>query len=118
MKHQAETAIAAYRDLADVLNERQQLVRGLLREYHAAYDCWPTALELLRYATATYDTCRSFDVNSIRPRLFELHEQGYAGHGVKRPCAVSGKTVYTWVATQPVAPHYTDLAQARQVELF
>ncbi len=118
MTRQAETAIAAYRDLADVLSERQQLVRRLLVEYHARYECWPTGLELLRYATATHDTCRRFDVNSIRPRLFELHAQGYAAHGVKRECVVSGKRVYTWVATQPVAPRFEDLAQARQVELF
>lgn len=118
MTRQAETAIAAYRDLEPVLNERQQQVRRLLAEFQAKYDCWPTALELLRYATATYAACRNFDVNSIRPRLFELHEQGYVAHGAKRKCVVSDKRVYTWVATRPVAPRYDDLAQARQVELF
>ena len=118
MKRQPDTAIGAYRDLEATLSDRQVVVRRLLREYRDRYDCWPTALELLRYAVATHAPGAQWDVNAIRPRLFELHEQGYAAHGVKRPCTLSGKRVYTWVAIEPVPPCYADLSQARQVELF
>ena len=106
---QADTAIAAYRDLAPTLNERQSTVRGLLREFRDQYGTWPTGLELLR-----------FDVNSIRPRLFELNAIGYAAKGPKRICAVSGKRVYTWVITAaaPVSYNNPAIDRARQVEMF
>lgn len=118
IKRQPDTAIASYRDVSQTLGERQRLVRELLTECRDRYGCWPTSLELLRYAVATREQCRRFDVNAIRPRLFELHEQGYVVHGVKRTCTVSGKRVYTWIATTPQPPQYGDFAQARQVEMF
>lgn len=118
MKRQPDTAIAARRAIEPTLTTRQAFIREQLGHYRTRYGCWPTGLELLRFITATVASCRHFDVNSVRPRLFELAEQGYVGHGVKRACAVSGKVVYTWVVTEPQAPAYADLSQARQVELF
>lgn len=117
---QADTAIASYRDLAPTLNERQSTVRGLLREFRDQYGTWPTCLELLRFATTTHVACARFDVNSIRPRLFELNAIGYAAKGPKRICAVSGKRVYTWVITAPAPVSFNNPAidRARQVELF
>lgn len=116
-KVQPDTALDARRALEPTLSQRQQFVRAQLVAFHAQYACWPTALELLRLVTSQ-QAYRHFDVNSIRPRLFELEEQGYVAHGVKRPCAVSGKRVYTWVATTPTPLRVEDLSQARQVEMF
>lgn len=118
MKRQPDTAIAARRAIEPTLPARQRFIREQLAQYRDRYGCWPTALELLRFITGTIAACQHFDVNSVRPRLFELEEQGYAGHGVKRACAISGKVVYTWVVTEPTPPRYEDLSQARQVELF
>lgn len=117
---QADTAIASYRDLVPMLSERQSTVRGLLREFREQYGTWPTARELLRFATTTHVVCRGFDVNSIRPRLFELNEIGYVAKGPKRECAVSRKTVYTWLVTAPAPMQFNNpvLDRARQVELF
>lgn len=118
MKRQPETAINARRAIEPTLTTRQTFIREQLGHYRTRYGCWPTGLELLRFIVATVTSAGHFDVNSVRPRLFELEEQGYVGHGVKRTCAISGKVVYTWLVTEPKPPAYADLAKARQVELF
>lgn len=118
MTRQTDTAIAVYRELEPTLSPRQAFVRVLLRQFRDAYGAWPTAKELLRYATATYAECKQFDPNSIRPRLFELNEQGYAAKGPTRRCAVTAKVVYTWVLTRPQAPTTRALDPARQMELL
>jgi len=118
MKRQPSTAIAARRAIEDSLTARQVFIRTQLGLYRERYGCWPTGLELLRFIVATVPSCGYFDVNSVRPRLHELAEQGYVGHGVKRACAVSGKVVMTWVVTEPLAPAFADLSRARQLEML
>src|SRR6266850_743503 len=98
---QAPTAIAAYRDLEPTLRGRQRFVRALVATFRDEYDVWPTAKELLRFAVARYPEAQHFDPNSVRPRLFELHEQGWMEHGPKRRCSVTGKTVITWRSSTP-----------------
>jgi hypothetical protein len=100
----APTAIAAYREIQPTLCARQCFVRSLLEAFHAEYDTWPTAKELLRFPVARYVEARAIDPNSVRPRLFELHEQGYVAHGPKRRCCVTGKTVVTWQVATPRPP--------------
>ncbi len=98
---QAATAIAAYHEIEPTLAARQQFVRELLAGFHLRHHDWPTANELLRYAVTSFPAAASFDVNSIRPRLFELEVQGYVQHGPKRACGITGKTVWTWIASTP-----------------
>lgn len=118
MTRQAETAIAQRRAIEPTLTKRQQFIREQLGHYRAHYGCWPTALELLRFITGTHAACAHFDVNSVRPRLHELRQQGYVGNGVTRKCSVSGVQVFTWVVTEPTPPRYEDLSQARQLEML
>lgn len=114
----ADTSRASLHDVQATLGERQQFVRTQLAAFQARYDCWPTALELLRFIKATVPGCAQWDVNSVRPRLTEMKEQGDVTPGVKRICTASGKLAYTWRPAVPVAPRYEDLSHARQVELF
>jgi hypothetical protein len=101
--NQADTAIQSYRQIEPTLADRQQFVRDLVERYSVVFHHAPTGLELLRYASGLYPD-RSFDVNTIRPRLFELEQQGWVQKGKKRECSISRKTVYTWKLSRPVAP--------------
>ena len=99
---QAQTAIEVYHhDIEPDLARRQQFVRDELQAFHRAHHYWPTALELLRHAVqrerihfAETGRFYGYDVNTIRPRLTELWQQGWVARHDKRPCAISGKTVF------------------------
>lgn len=110
---QAPTAIATYHVLEPTLRGRQLFVRSLLDAFRDEYGIWPTAKELLWFAVAGYPEARHFDPNSVRPRLFELHEQGWVAHGPKRTCSVTGKTVITWMSATPRPP----VVSAEQMEI-
>lgn len=58
----------------------------------------PTALELLNWMRERGEPV--FDVNSIRPRLKELVDQGLVEPRAKRQCIVSGQTVWTWAVRE------------------
>lgn len=73
---------------------REGQVLRLLAWHWNATQTSPTALELLRWAREQGEVL--FDVNSIRPRLNELVEQGLVESAGKRRCTVSGQTVHTW----------------------
>lgn len=93
---QAQTAVDVYRsDIFPDLARRQAFVKDELAVFFNTYGEWPTARELLRSATARHPRAVD-DVNSIRPRLNELWEQGWVARYDKRLCRVSGKRVFVW----------------------
>lgn len=97
MKRQAPTAIAVFhQDIKPTLSARQAFVQTELAAFIDSRHYFPTSLELLVYVQRKY-RAEAYDVNSIRPRLFELEQHGRVRHGVRRRCDVSGKTVMTWV---------------------
>jgi len=100
---QASTAIASYRDLVPTLHGRQLFVRQQLVSFIATYQQDPTALELVRFIAAQYPQ-RLIDVNTVRPRLHEMKDQGWVQASDKRPCSVSHKRVYTWHPSEPRVP--------------
>lgn len=101
---QASTAAAVYHeDIQPTLHGRQLFVRQQLAAFIEKYADTPTASELLRFICASFPH-RSFDPNSVRPRLTELHEQGWVRHANKRRCAVTAKRVYTWACATPQVP--------------
>lgn len=109
---QAETAAAVYHeDIVPTLHGRQLFVRQQLEAFIETYTETPTSSELLRFICAQFPH-RSFDPNSVRPRLTEMHEQGWVRHADKRRCAVTGKRVFTWACATPRPPTSTDLHQA------
>lgn len=103
---QALTAVQVYRqDIEPDLARRQQFVKEELAAFHRMTKKWPTALELLRFAVQRQiiefgermaPGPNTYDVNTIRPRLTELWEQGWVSRDDKRTCSVSGKTVFVW----------------------
>lgn len=116
---QAPTAAAVYRDISQTLGERQARVRTLLREFRAAFETWPTANELLRFARTTHRDCAAWDVNSIRPRLTEMVVQGDVAELPKRRCAVTGKQVTVYITVDRPRPlAVEDLSHARSMEMF
>lgn len=101
---QAKTAVDVYRaDIEPTLHGRQLFVRQQLEAFIAEYSQAPTALELVRFVASKFPQ-RMVDVNTIRPRLFEMEQQGWVEHGEKRQCAISGKKVYTWEPSTPRVP--------------
>ena len=89
-----ETTLQAYAALEPSLAQRQQAVLVALDAYHRAWRTWPTARELLRFMVDRDPSVG--DINSVRPRLTELDDTGAVLKIGKRPCSVTGKTVYTW----------------------
>lgn len=115
--NQAKTAIDVYRkDIAPTLHGRQLFVRQQLVAFIDEFGQSPTALELLRFVAAQFPQ-RTFDCNSIRPRLRECWEQGWVKHGEKRTCAVSGKVVLTWQASTPKPPDIVPIPQRLNLEV-
>lgn len=101
---QAQTAIVVYHEaIRPTLHGRQLFVRDQLERFCREYDYRPTAGELVRYVAAKFPH-RLIDVNTIRPRLTEMHEQGWVSHAGKRICSVTGKRVYTWRVSAPQPP--------------
>ncbi len=101
---QADTARQVYHETIEpTLLGRQRFVRGELLQYVATHHTAPTAKELLRFVAARYPETE-FDPNHVRPRLFELNEQGWVVKGMKRHCTVTGKCVYTWLPSTPTPP--------------
>lgn len=98
---QADTARAQHALLQPTLETRQKFVRDQLRDFLVRRGHAPTALELLSYAQSRFPSER-LDVNTIRPRLTELHDRGLVVMGEKRRCYVSGVRVYTWHLAEPV----------------
>lgn len=101
-KRQRQTARQAERDRRE--QDRQAKARGketrsarVLRvlswHWHRTQKS-PTAYELLHWARANGEFF--FDINTIRPRLTELVEQGLVAPGTKRRCEVTQEVVHTW----------------------
>ena len=92
---------------------RQLWVREQLARFIEQYGYEPTALELLRFVAAGFDHPSQCDVNTVRPRLTELHDQGWVARADKRTCTVSNVRVYTWrLATpRPPEPYREPIAQ-------
>lgn len=104
MKQVRDTSAQVFHeDIEPTLHGRQLFVRQQLEAFIAEYSQAPTALELVRFVAATFPQ-RQVDVNTIRPRLFEMEQQGFVGHAAKRKCTISGKTSYTWEPTTPKPP--------------
>lgn len=101
---QARTAIDVYRrDIQPTLHGRQLFVREQLVAFTEIYQCDPTAKELLVFIASRFPQDQ-VDLNTVRPRLTEMFEQGWVGHGGKRSCTVTHKTVFTWRPTTPQPP--------------
>jgi hypothetical protein len=101
---QASTAIAVYHEsIEPTLQARQVFVREQLVQFIQQVGLHPTALELLRFIASQHPQHR-FDANSVRPRLTEMHAQGWVEHSGKRTCAVTGKLVLTWRPSTPRVP--------------
>jgi hypothetical protein len=101
-KRQRQTAREVYRQVRERDQARAaagketreaQALRLLAWHWNATQQS-PTARELFEWAKAKGQ--RLDDINSIRPRLHALVEQGLVAPGAKRRCEVSGKTVHTW----------------------
>lgn len=104
MKRQAETAIAVYRqDIQPTLQGRQLFVRQQLVAFIEHYQQEPTSKELLVFIASRFPQ-DEFDLNTVRPRLTEMHEQGWVCHAGKRDCSVTHKRVYTWGVATPRVP--------------
>lgn len=107
-KRQRQTARAQYHRQRAIDEEKQveggkaetraQQVLRILAAYWNAKQESPTALELLEWGRQQGE--RLFDVNSIRPRLFALHETGLIEARSKRRCKVSGVLVHTWAVRE------------------
>jgi len=107
-KRQRQTARAQYHRQRAIDEEKQvegrraetrcQQVLRLLAAYWNAKNESPTALELLEWGRQRGE--RLFDVNSIRPRLFELVETGLVEARGKRRCRISGVMVHTWAVRE------------------
>lgn len=101
---QAATARAVYHaDIVPTLHGRQLFVRQQLVSFIDRYGQDPTALELVRFIASQFPQ-RLIDVNTVRPRLHEMAEQGWVSASQKRRCSVSAKTVYTWRPSEPRVP--------------
>lgn len=100
---QAATAVACYRELQPSLHGRQLFVRQQLEAFIDHYKQEPTAKELLVFVASRFPQ-KDFDLNSVRPRLTEMHEQGWVCHAGKRLCTVTNKRVYTWGLSTPKPP--------------
>ena|SRR5688572_18147981 len=108
---QAETARTVYReDILPTLHGRQLFVRQQLEAFLAEYQQAPTAKELLVFIASRFPQ-REFDLNSVRPRLTEMCEQGWVGHGEKRLCSITGKRVWTWTLSTPKPPTLEPIPQ-------
>lgn len=107
-KRQRQTARAQYHRQRAIDEEKQveghqaetrcQQVLRILAAYWNAKNESPTALELLEFGRQRGE--RLFDVNSIRPRLFELVETNLIEARGKRKCRVSGVMVHTWAVRE------------------
>lgn len=101
---QARTAIDVYRhDIRPTLQGRQLFVRQQLEQFIIQYNVDPTAKELLVYIASKFPQA-AFDLNTVRPRLTEMHEQGWVCHAGKRICRVTSRCVYTWGLSKPRPP--------------
>lgn len=101
---QADTAKAVYhQDIEPTLHGRQLFVRQQLVAFLDQYKQEPTAKELLVFIASRFPQ-REFDLNSVRPRLTEMEEQGWVCHAGKRLCTVTNKRVYTWGPSTPKPP--------------
>ena len=102
-KRQRQTAREVYRvrreqDKADAAaghETREGQVLRLLAAHWNATQHSPTARELFVWAVNVRKESLD-DINSIRPRISMLVDQGLVEPRAKRRCAVSGKTVTTW----------------------
>lgn len=105
-KRQRQTAREVYRRARDrdkVKAEagqetREEQVLRCLAAYWNRFQASPTALELLAWMRECGEPV--FDVNSIRPRLKELVDDGLVEPRAKRKCIVSGQTVWTWAVRE------------------
>lgn len=95
-KRVTSTSIAAYREIAPTLPEREALVLAGMQG-HAPM----TAYELFRSMEADgLADDGLFDLNAVRPRLTALEARGLIAKGEKRACRVTGKTAFTWIVRE------------------
>ena len=98
---QRDTARAVYHaEIKPTLHGRQLFVRQQLTWFVRKFEIYPTALELVRFIASQYPH-RWVDVNTVRPRISELVEQGWVQACGKRECSVSRKRVYVWRPSEP-----------------
>lgn len=107
---QRDTARAVYREIEKTLHGRQLFVRQQLVWFIREFATHPTALELVRYIASQFPQ-RLIDVNTVRPRLHEMVEQGWVKASEKRLCSISQKRVYTWAPSEPRVPLPEPIAQ-------
>jgi len=106
-KRQRQTAREVYRvrraeDIAKAeagQETREGQVLRLLAAHWNHTQHSPTARELFVWAVNVRGE-RLDDINSIRPRISMLVDQGLVEPRAKRRCAVSGKTVTTWAVRE------------------
>lgn len=103
MRQAAHASAVFHHDIEPTLKGRQAFIRAQLDAFITEYRQDPTALELVRYIASQFPQ-RLIDVNTVRPRLHEMAEQGWVSASQKRRCSVSGKTVYTWRPSEPRVP--------------
>jgi len=82
--HMRETSLKAYAELKPELGPRQNEVFNAIGDYPGSTDAELTII--LGYK----------DPNAVRPRRFELVEQGLVVEGLKRKCVYSGRKALTW----------------------
>ena len=90
-KQVRDTSIAVYREIAPSVPRREQAVLDALSMFAVP----TTAYELFGYMR--YHRT-AFDLNSVRPRLTALLARHCVERCAKRPCRITGRTVYTWRA--------------------
>ena len=83
----------AFQEITESLPLRAATVLDGLRRYRRHHGIDPTSYELLRFLQ--HDD-PALDLNGVRPRLTELRDADEAHTTGKRPCAVTGKSAYTW----------------------
>ena len=90
------TSLEAYDDLQATLQTRERAVLLGLETYHARRGEWPTAYELFQFMQQLH-LGGVKDLNSVRPRLTSLKEQGRVLNELeKRRCRVFGKRALVW----------------------
>lgn len=80
-----DTSLNAYMDISPVLAERQQRVYLALKANHPM-----TNMELSQYLGWT--------INCVTPRVLELRKKKLVTDAGCRPCTVTGRWAWSWVA--------------------
>lgn len=90
------TSLEAHDQVAPTVARRERAVLVGLSRCYAMTQQWPTAYELFAFmADRKIGGVR--DLNSVRPRLTSLKQQGKVSHpDEKRRCQITGKRALLW----------------------